>query len=333
MNKTQASLTAFTSRSVMVAGTAALASVLLATPAFAQGLSNRNITVVVPFSPGSAPDILARRVADAFQQRWKQAFVVENRPGASGNIGAAAVARAEPDGHTLMVSPSTLAMSPSLYKTMAYDPVKSFEPIAQLATIGFGLLVHQSAGADAAGFVKKAKAEPGKLFYATPGRGTPHHLMMELFRQKAGIDVTSVHNTNFASAYTELLAGRVSAMFATLTVAKGLPTDGSVKLSGVASANRLPNAPDAQTLGELGFPGVEVVDWYGLFVPAGTPQPIVAKLNTTVNEILASPEMKAALMGQGMVAVGGTPDSLRDLVTSDLKRWAGVVRDAGIARD
>lgn len=321
-----------TLRNFMI-GSIAACGMLLAAPAFAQGISTRNVTVVVPFSAGSAPDILARRIGDAFQQRWKQAFVVENRPGASGNIGAAAVARAEPDGHTLMVSPSTLAMSPSLYKTLAFDPQKSFEPIAALVTIGFGLLVHQSAGPDAAGFVKKAKAEPGKLFFATPGRGTPHHLIMELFRQKAGINLTPMHATNFASAQTELLAGRVSAMFATLTVARGLPPDGSVRLSGVASASRLPNAPDAPTLGELGFAGIEVVDWYGLFAPAGTPQSIIAKFNATANEILTSPEAKSALAGQGMVPIGGTPERLRELVASDLTRWAAVVRDAGIARD
>ena len=301
-----------------------------AAPAFAQGLSNRAVTIIVPFSPGSAPDTLARRIAEAFQQRWGQSFVVENRTGASGTIGSAMVARAAPDGHTLLVTPSTFAMSPSLYRNLAYNPVTSFAPVVQLATIGFALLLHRSAGADAATFVKNAKAKPGVLSYASPGRGTPHHLLMELFRQKTGIDVMHVPASNFANAMTDLLGGQVAAMFTTATVARSIPADGSVKVVGVASSTRHPSLPDVPTLAELGFAEVEIRDWYAMFAPAGTPPEIVNKLNSTANEILASSGMKTALAAQGMVPVGGTPDQLRDLLATELKNWSTVVRNAGI---
>ena len=320
---------ALTRRAILKAAGITAASVLAA-PALAQGISNRAVTNIVPFSPGTAPDILARRIAEAFQQRWSQSFLVENRPGASGTIGSTLVARAAPDGHTLLVTPSTFAMSPSLYRNLAYDPVKSFEPVVQLMTIGFALLLHQSAGTDVATFVKNAKARPGLLSYASPGRGTPHHLLMELFRQKTGIDVMHVPASNFSSAMTDLLGGRVAAMFTTVTIAKSIPADGSVKIVGVASPNRLPSLPDMPTLTELGIPGVQYQDWYAMFAPAGVSPDIVGKLNTTANEILGSSDVKTWLASQGMVPAGGTPDQMRDLLADDIKYWSAVVQKAGI---
>ncbi len=317
-------------RRAILKSTGAVAAGALAAPAFAQGISNRAVTFIVPFSPGTAPDILARRIAEAFQQRWAQNVLVENRPGASGTIGSTLVARAAPDGHTLLVTPSTFAMSPSLYRNLAYDPIKSFVPVVQLATIGFALLLHKSAGTDAATFVKNAKAQPGALSYASPGRGTPHHLLMELFRQKTGIDVMHVPASNFSSAMTDLLGGRVAAMFTTVTIAKSLPADGAVKLAGVASADRLPSLPDMPTLAELGIPEVALQDWYAMFAPAGTSPAIVDKFNKTANEILGSPDVKAWLATQGMVPAGGTPDQLRDLLAVDIKSWSAVVKKAGI---
>ena len=320
---------ALTRRAVLKAAGITAAGVLAA-PALAQGISNRAVTNIVPFSAGTAPDILARRIAEAFQQRWAQSFLVENRPGASGTIGSTLVARAAPDGHTLLVTPSTFAMSPSLYRNLAYDPVKSFAPVVQLTTIGFALLLHQSAGADVAAFVKNAKAQPGLLSYASPGRGTPHHLLMELFRQQTGIDVMHVPASNFSSAMTDLLGGRVAAMFTTVTIAKSIPADGVVKIVGVASPDRLPSLPDMPTLSELGIPGVQYQDWYAMFAPAGVSPEIVGKLNTTANEILGSSDIKTWLASQGMVPAGGTPDQMRNLLAVDMKHWSAVVRKAGI---
>lgn len=320
---------ALTRRAILKAAGMTAAS-MLAAPALAQGISNRAVTNIVPFSPGTAPDILARRIAEAFQQRWAQSFLVENRPGASGTIGSTLVARAAPDGHTLLVTPSTFAMSPSLYRNLAYDPVKSFAPVVQLTTIGFALLLHKSAGADVATFVKNAKAQPGVLSYASPGRGTPHHLLMELFRQKTGIDVLHVPASNFSSAMTDLLGGRVAGMFTTVTIAKSLPADGSVKIAAVASPDRLPSLPDMPTLTELGISGVQYQDWYAMFAPAGVSPEIVGKLNTTANEILGTPDVKTWLASQGMVPAGGTQDQMRELLADDIKYWSAIVRQAGI---
>ncbi|MCR0983344.1 tripartite tricarboxylate transporter substrate-binding protein [Roseomonas pecuniae] len=255
---------------------------------------------------------------------------MDNRTGASGNIGAQAAARAAPDGHTLMVTASTLVMNASLYKQLPYDPVAGFTPVAELATVGFGLLLHPSGGADAREFVARAKARPGALNYGSPGVGTPHHLAMELFRQKAGINLAHVPYRAVAGAVTDLLAGQVAAMFVPIGSAVELAKDGRIKLVAVASEDRLPAAPNTPTLAEAGVASMEMRDWYGLFAPAGTPPEIVAKLNTTANEILAAPETAATLRTQGMTPVGGPPDRLRADVATDLARWASVVREAGI---
>ena len=306
---------------LMAAGTS------LAAPALAQG---RPVTIIVPYSAGSPPDLAARLVGEGMARRMGQPFVVDNRTGASGNIGAQAASRAAPDGLTLMVAASTMVMNASLFKTLPYDPVASFAPVAELVTVGFGLLLHPSGGADAREFVARAKARPGGINYGSPGVGTPHHLAMELFRQRAGIDVTHVPYRATAGAVTDLLAGQVAAMFVPIGSARELAKDGRVRLVAVASAGRLPAAPDTPTLAELGLPSMEMADWYGMFAPAGTPPETVARLNAVVNEVLATPEARAALSAQGMDPVGGPPDRLKADVSRDLARWAAVVRDAGI---
>jgi len=302
----------------------------VAIPARAQGLSTRPVTIIVPFSAGSPPDFVGRLMADGLARRWNQPFVVDNRVGASGNIGTQAVARAAPDGHTLLVTASTIVMNVSLFRNLPYDPVANFAPAAELATVGFGLLLHPSGGSSATEFLARAKTRPGALNYGSPGVGTPHHLAMEMFRQRAGIQVTHVPYRGVAGAVTDLLAGQVAAMFVPIGSARELAKDGRVKLVAVASDARLPAAPEVPTLGEAGVASMDMRDWYGLFAPAGTPPEIVARLNATANEVLASPEVVAALSGQGMTAVGGAPDRLRADVASDLARWASVVREAGI---
>ena len=302
----------------------------LAAPALSQGPLNRPVTVIVPFSAGSPPDLVGRLTADGFARRTGQPFVVDNRTGASGNIGSAAVARAAPDGRTLMVTTNTLAMNASLFRDLPYDPVASFAPVTELATVGFGLLLHPSGGADAADFVARAEARPGGLNYASPGIGTPHHLAMELFRQQAGIDVAHVPYRNLAGAVTGLLAGEVAALFASIGTARELSQGGRVRLLAVASPTRLPFVPDVPTLAEAGLLATEMGGWYGLFAPAGTPPEIIARLNATANEVLAAPETVAVLASQGMTPVGGEPARLRAEVGADIARWAAVVRRAGI---
>lgn len=243
----------------------------LAAPARAQGISTRPITIITPFSAGSPPDFVARLLADGLGRRWNQPFVVDNRVGASGNIGTQAVARAAPDGHTLMVTASTLVMNVSLFRNLPYDPVASFAPVAELATVGFGLLLHPSAGASAAEFVARAKARPGAVNYGSPGVGTPHHLAMEMFRQRSGIQLTHVPYRGVAGAVTDLLAGQVAAMFVPIGSARELAKDNRVRLVAVASDARLAAAPEVPTLAEAGIAAMDMRDWYGLFAPAGTP--------------------------------------------------------------
>lgn len=303
-------------------------AMLLSMPALAQPMGP--VTIIVPYSAGSPPDIVGRMVADGLARRTGQPHIVDNRAGASVNIGTQAVARAAPDGRTLLLTTTTLAMNVSLFRSVPYDPQASFAPIAEIATIGFGLLLHPSAGADARAFVAQARAAPGSIAYGSPGIGTPQHLAMELFRQQAGIEVTHVPYRGLSAAVTDLLAGRVGAMFVTIGAARELGGGGRVRLAAVAGPARLPSAPEVPTLREQGLPETPMDVWYGLFAPAGTPAETVARLNALTNEMLAAPETRAAMVAGGMVPAGGPPERLATLLAAELPRWAGVVRNAGI---
>jgi tripartite-type tricarboxylate transporter receptor subunit TctC len=300
----------------------------LATPALAQ--ARRPVTVIVPYSPGSPPDIVGRLVSEGMARRLGQPFVVDNRMGASANIGTAAVARAPADGQTLLITTVTLGMNASLFRQIPYDPVASFAPIAELATVAFALLLHPSAGATLDEFLARARARPGALNYGSPGIGTPHHLVMEMLRQQTGIDITHVPYRGLSGAVTDLLAGQVQAMFVTIGAAREAAQDGRVRLVAMAAATRQAAVPDAPTLAELGVQNVEMAAWYGLFAPAGTPPDVIARLNATANEVMASPEVLAVLNASGTSTVGGPPERLRATLAADLARWPAVIRDARI---
>ena len=303
-------------------------------PAAAQRLSERPIFIVVPFTPGSGPDVIARIVAEEIKARWNQPVVIDNKPGASGNIGAAAAARAAPDGHTLVLSVNTFLMNAALYKTLPYDPVKSFEPIAGLASGSLVLAVHNSVPARGAReFIAQAKARPDEITYASPGRGTPQHLAMELFKLTTGTSLKHVPYTGSAGAVKDLVGGHVNAMFIPVHTVLPLAEDGQVRLLALGSEGRSPLAPNVPTLAEEGVAGFAVDLWYALSAPAGTPKDVVARYNAVVNEILSAPEVKEKLAKQGLVPAGGTPQQLADLIAKDLPRWAKVVKDAGISLD
>ncbi|HEX2215771.1 MAG TPA: tripartite tricarboxylate transporter substrate binding protein [Xanthobacteraceae bacterium] len=290
------------------------------------------ITMIVPFTPGTGIDILARAVGEEIQKRWDRPVVVENKPGASGNIGTAQAARAAPDGNTLMMTVVTFVMNAPLFKTLPYDPVKSFTPIVHVANGGLALTVHPSVPAETAkAFIEHVKAQPGKLNYASPGPGTPQHLAMELLKLKAKIDLVHVPYRGSAGAVKDLVGGHVSAMFLPVHTVLPLAGEKQVRVLGVGSAKRLPVAPDVPTMAEQGLDGFEIDLWYGLMAPAGTPADVVARYNTTVNEILREPGFAATLAKQGLLASGGTPEALRDLIAAELKKWANVVGEAGIA--
>jgi len=299
-----------------------------------QGLSDRPITIVVPFTAGTGIDIVARTIGEELRERWNQPVVVENKPGASGNIGTQYAATRAPDGHTLMVTANTFVTNVSLFKSIPYDPQKSFAPIAEVATGALALAVHPAVPAPSVqALIDHAKANPAKLNYASPGRGTPQHLAMELFKQTTKVDIVHVPYTGSAGAVRDLVGGHVSAMFIPLHTVLPLSQDNQVRVLAIGSPKRSSLAPDVPTLAEAGVTGFEVDLWYALLAPAGTPPDVIARYNKVVNEILATPKVREALEKQGLIPRGGAPEQLAKLIASDHIRWAKVVKDAGIAAE
>jgi tripartite-type tricarboxylate transporter receptor subunit TctC len=310
----------------------ALLALLAGAPvATAQPLSNRPITIVVPFTPGTGIDILARTIGEQIRQRWGQSVVADNKPGASGNIGTEIAARAAPDGHTLLMTVNTFVMNPSLYKTVPYDPVTSFAPIVEVATGALALAVHPSVPASSTqALIAHAKSQPGKLNYASPGVGTPQHLAMELFKLTTGVNLVHIPYRGSAGAVQDLAAGQVNAMFLPVHTALPLAQGEKIRLLAVGSEKRAPVAPQVPTLVEEGVAGFEVDLWYGLLAPARTPPEIIAKLNAEVRAILELDSVKEVLRSQGLTPVSGTPEAFGRLIAADRDRWAKVVREAGI---
>jgi tripartite-type tricarboxylate transporter receptor subunit TctC len=310
-----------------------LAAGLASTRALAQSPS-QPIHLFVPFTAGTGPDLLARILGEELRQRWNQAVVVENKPGASGNIGTLAAARAEPDGQTLLVTVNTFVMNASLYKSIPYDPETSFVPIAEIATGVLALVVHPSLNvASFAEFVAAARARPGAINYASPGRGTPQHLAMELLKLTAQIDLTHIPYAGSAGAVKDLAGGHVQAMFLPVHTALPLAASGDIKILAVGSEARAHQARDVPTLAELGVAGFDVDLWYAVLAPAGTPKEVVARYNAAFNEILAEPNVRTLLDRQGLVAQGGPPQRLAALIAKDRTRWARVVKEAGISAE
>jgi tripartite-type tricarboxylate transporter receptor subunit TctC len=295
-------------------------------------VAGRPITIIVPYSPGTGIDILARSIATDLSQRFGQSVVVDNRTGASGNIGTGMAARAAPDGNTLLMIAKVFVVNPSLFKSVPYDPAKSFDPIIKLATGTIVLAVHPSVPAkDVREFVAWVKAQPpGSVNYGSAGFATPHHLSMELFKQAAGVNLTHIPYKGTSGVMTDLIGNHVSAMFIPTHVALPFMRDKQIRVLGVAGRERSAAVPDVPTLHEQGLGEVENDLWFGLLAPAGTPPEIVARYNTAINEIIRTKEMIASLAKQGLVVSGGDPDVLRDLIVKDGIKWAKVIADAGI---
>lgn len=309
-----------------------VASVLAAPAAFAW--PDQPVRIVVPFTPGTGPDIVARFVAERLSPRLGQPVVVDNVAGASGNIGSQQVARAKPDGLTLMSSVNTLVMNASLFKDLPYDPVTDFAPIG-LAAWGSLVLVANPAQPPntLAELVTAARANPRKLTYGSPGVGTPHHLSMALVEQASGIELLHVPYKGTAGAVQDLLGGQIGFMFLPVHVSAQHIRAGKLKAIAAGSPRRLPQLPDVPTLIEAGLVGADVDMWYGLFAPKATPAPLVERLNREVADILGSADAKAAFEAQGMVPTTSTPDALEAIVVRDRKRWAEVVARRGIAAE
>jgi tripartite-type tricarboxylate transporter receptor subunit TctC len=294
----------------------------------------RPITIIVPYSPGTGIDILARALGNELSQKWGQPVVVDNKTGASGNIGTGLAARAAPDGNTLLMIAKVFVVNPSVFKSVPYDPITSFTPVIKLATGSIVLAVHPSIPAETAqDFVRYAKTRPGQINYGSPGFATPHHLAMELFKHATGTDLVHVPYKGTSNVMSDLVGNHVGAMFIPTHVALPHAVEKQIKLLGVASLERVPAAPDVPTLDEQGVTGFEVDLWFGLLAPAGTPADSVNRYNATLNEFLRSPRMVSELAKQGLIASGGTPDVLRELIVHDLAKWAKIIKDAGITAE
>ena len=284
------------------------------------------LRLIVPFTPGTGIDLIARTVGPRLGERLGRAVVVDNRPGASGNIGTEAVVRAKPDGSTLLVSVNTLVMNRSLYPQLAFDPVKDLVPVALTSWGQLLLVTHPQSGfKSAADLVAAAKARPGKLNYASPGVGTPHHMSMELFKQTAGVYLTHIPYRGTAPAVTDLLGGQIEAMFLPIHVALPQIRAGKLVALGIGSDKRHALLPQVPTLAEANAGKVNVDMWYGVFAPPGTPPEQVERLNRELKDILASPEVRSAFQTQGMDPATGTPEEFRRLVQQDAERWARLI--------
>jgi len=296
---------------------------------------DKPIRIIVPFTPGTGIDILARTLGQKMGEDWKIAVIVENKPGASGNIGTEAAAKAQPDGYALLMTASTIVLNRSLFKSIPYDPVKDFAPVAPLAIGRLALVTHPSVAAKSVNeFVALAKREPGKLNYGSPGNGTPHHLAMELFKSRTGIDVVHVPYKGTAGAVSDLIGGQIQVMFLPVHVALPFVTAGKLNMLAAGGTERASATPNVPSLAEAA--GVRDIDtdiWYALYAPARTPKAIVAKLNGEMNALLHARDMAETLARQGLQPTGGTPDELARLTRTDLARWSAVVRDAKIQPD
>ena len=301
-----------------------VAAMVAASPAFAW--PDQPVKIVVPFTPGTGPDIIARFVAERLSTKLGQPVVVENVVGASGNIGSQQVARAKPDGHTLMSSVNTLVMNPSLYKNLPYDPVADFVPLGLTAWGSLVLVANPSAKPNTLSeLIAAAKAQSKSLTYGSPGVGTPHHLSMALVETTAGIELLHVPYKGTAGAVQDLLGGQIGYMFLPVHVSAQHIRAGKLKAIAAGSPQRLPQLPDVPTLAESGLKGVDVDMWYGFFLPKGTPTDIVARLNREVAAILDTPEAKAAFEAQGLIPATSTSAALGEIVVRDRARWADVV--------
>ena len=319
-------------RRIVASLAASAASLAFAGRAFAQSAwPGKLVRIVVPYTPSTGMDILARTLAPRLGTAWGQAIVVDNKPGASGNLGAAQVAKATPDGLTLLMGVNTLVINPALYANMTYDPLKDLAPIGLCATGSF-LLVASTASKirSVDELVKAARARPGALDYASPGIATPHHMAMELFKLQAKVSITHIPFSGTAGAVGAVLSGDVPLMFLPVHVALAQVKGGRLVVLAAAGEKRTSLAPDVPTLAELGYKGVEADLWYGMLAPAGTPRDIVTKVNADMVRVLAMAEVKTALAAQGMEVTPSSPEDMAALMRKDATRWAAVVKQAGI---
>ena len=309
--------------------------VFLSASAFSAEYPSKPIHLIVPFPPGGPADILARIIGPRLSQSLGQPIIIENRPGAGGNIASEYVAKAKPDGYNLVLGfVGTHAINSSLYANMPYDNVKDFAPVTPIASVSIMLVVHPSIPASSIGqLIEQAKLNPGKLTYGSPGNGTPQHLAGELFETMANVDMVHVPYKGAVPALTDLLGGHLSMIFSSLPPA--LPHVNNGKLRGIAvtSLARTPIAPSIPTISESGLKGFEVVNWYGVLAPARTPKNIISRLNTEIVKIMNMPEVVKMLSEQGAVSMTSTPEQFGSFIKDETSKWAKLVKFSGARID
>ena len=287
----------------------------------------------MPYTPGTGADILARLLGARLAERWKVGVVTENKPGATGNIGAALVAKSAPDGHTLLFVATSFGTTPAVTRA-PFDPVKDFAPVVLAATSGLVIVVNPKLAASSMReLVELAKREPGKLHYSSPGNGGPQHLAMELLKLELGLDIVHVPYKSAAGALSDVVGGHVQATIAAVQTAQPQVVSGQLRALAVMSAERSQAFSQVPTLKEQGMPELEVETWYGAFAPAGTPGAVVSRINSDLDLLLKDGSVREFLAKQGMAPAGGPPERLAELVKRELARWTRVVNAAGIKAD
>jgi tripartite-type tricarboxylate transporter receptor subunit TctC len=322
-------------KTFLLAAGAAAALLVSGLPQAQDAYPSKPLRIIVPFAPGGGIDILGRTVGQKLSERWKQPVVIENRPGASGAIGFDLAAKAPPDGYSILMSVNTMIMLPSLNKKLSFDPIKDFAPVVPVAIGTMAFVVPPSLNVKTIPeFIALAKKEPGKLNYGSPGNGTPHHLSMELFKQRAGIILTHIPYKGSDGMMTGILGGQISAVFMPVHQALTNVQAGRLIMLSASGTKRSNATPTVPSLGEAaGIRDIDVDIWFGMYLQAAAPKDVIAKLNAEVNAILKSPDVIETLAKQGLQPTGGTPAELAELTSSDLARWAKVIQEANIKAD
>jgi tripartite-type tricarboxylate transporter receptor subunit TctC len=291
----------------------------------------RPIRLIVPFAPGGASDVLARIIAQHLIESLKRQVIVDNRPGAGGNIGMGIVAKATPDGNVMSIASSAFVVNPSLYDQIPYDAIKDFAPITNVASASTVLVVHPSVAAKSVKeLVALVKASPGKFNYASSGAGTGQHLAGELFKTTAALDVSHIPFNGAGPAVLAVLGAQVQMGFSSLPAVRGQIANGTLRAIAVTTMKRAVAIPDVPTFDEAGYPGFEVDFWQGLVMPGGTPRPVVNRMNAEMLKMLQGQEVKKRLDGLGFEAVGSSPDQFAQQIAAELAKWSKFIKQAGI---
>jgi tripartite-type tricarboxylate transporter receptor subunit TctC len=304
----------------------------LASPAAGQAWPTRAVRVICPIAAGGSIDAVARLVAGRFSEIWRQQVVVENRTGGGVSIAAEAVARSEPDGYTIFAAPASLAMAGLLFPSLSYDPVGDFAPVSLIGTYPNVMVVPNSSPAHSVKeFIAYAKANRGKISYASGGHGSSLHLAGELFKRLAGIEMTHVPYRGATPAFNDLIPGRVDVMFNLISSSLPLVKAGQIRALAVAAPERAAVMPDVPTIAEAGIPGFDLSSWIALFVPAKTPPQVVGKLHADTVAVLAEPATRRKLEDMGVVVVGSSPAELAAQFKADIEKWGPIIKEAGIS--